>query len=69
MTFPWVNIGGATTAPVNGWAWYGVNDVGGYSTEQILATTHFRIYRSLGGDAALPWGSAAGGSRLGSCRT
>jgi hypothetical protein len=33
-----------------------VNDVGGYSTEQILATTHFRIYRSLGGDAALPAG-------------
>jgi hypothetical protein len=33
-----------------------VNDVGGYSSEQILATTHLRIYRSLGGDAALPNG-------------
>jgi hypothetical protein len=56
VTFPWVNIGRRHDRPVNGWAWYGLNDVGGYSTEQILATTHFRIYRSLGGDAALPWG-------------
>jgi len=56
VTFPWVNIGRRHDRPVNGWAWYGVNDVGGYSTEQILATTHFRIYRSLGGDAALPAG-------------
>jgi zinc metalloprotease ZmpB len=56
VTFPWVNIGRRHDRPVNGWAWYGLNDVGGYSTEQILATTHFRIYRSLGGDAALPAG-------------
>jgi hypothetical protein len=56
VTFPWVNIGRRHDRPVNGWAWYGLNDVGGYSTEQILATTHFRIYRSLGGDAALPVG-------------
>src|SRR5262245_11305871 len=57
VTFPWVTvIGRGHDRPVNGWAWYGVNDVGGYSTEQILATTHFRIYRSLGGDAALPAG-------------
>ncbi len=35
-----------------GWAWGGGNDVGGYSSEQILATTHFRIYRSLGGDSS-----------------
>lgn len=34
----------------DGWAWGGVNDVGGYSSEQILSTTHFRIYRSMGGD-------------------
>jgi len=27
-----------------------VNDVGGYSSEQILSTTHFRIYRCMGGD-------------------
>lgn len=34
------------------WAWGGPNDIGGYSSEQILATTLFRIYRSIGGDAA-----------------
>jgi hypothetical protein len=35
-----------------GWAWGGTQDLGGYNSEQILATTHFRLYRSLGGDAA-----------------
>ncbi|HEX8258507.1 MAG TPA: hypothetical protein VF589_12825 [Allosphingosinicella sp.] len=54
VTFPWVNIGRRHDRPVNGWGWGGANDVGGYSSEQILATTHFRIYRSLGGDAAAP---------------
>lgn len=52
VTFPWVNIGRRHDRPVNGWGWGGANDVGGYSSEQILATTHFRLYRSLGGDAA-----------------
>lgn len=33
------------------WAWGGgANDDGGYGSEQILATCHFRIYRSIGGD-------------------
>lgn len=32
------------------WAWGSANDDGGYGSEQILATCHFRIYRSLGGD-------------------
>ena len=36
----------------SGWGWDGPNDVGGYSSEEILATTHFRIYRSIGGDSA-----------------
>jgi hypothetical protein len=36
----------------SGWAWGGVNDVGSYSSEQILSTTMFRIYRSLGGDSS-----------------
>ena len=36
---------------MNGWGWGGVNDVSGYSSEQILATSHFRFYRSLGGDS------------------
>jgi zinc metalloprotease ZmpB len=35
-----------------GWAWGGgANDDGGYGSEQILATCHFRIYRSIGGDS------------------
>jgi hypothetical protein len=56
LTFPWIT----TSTPsidrrhdrdvTAGWAWNGVNDVGGYSSEQILATTHFRIYRATGGD-------------------
>lgn len=34
------------------WAWGGgANDDGGYGSEQILATCHFRIYQSVGGDA------------------
>ena len=36
---------------VSTWAWGGSNDNGGYDSEQILATTHFRIYRSIGGDS------------------
>ncbi|WP_330253408.1 hypothetical protein OG874_02005 [Nocardia sp. NBC_00565] len=55
LTFPWV----ATAinrrhdrAVGAGWAWAGSNDTGGYNTEQILSTTHFRVYRSLGGDSA-----------------
>lgn len=42
----WMNRDVAT-----GWGWGGANDVGGYSSEEILATTHFRIYRSIGGDS------------------
>lgn len=39
--------------PVNTWAWNGgANDDGAYGSEEILATCHFRIYRSLGGDAS-----------------
>ena len=36
----------------SGWGWGGANDVGGYPSEEILASTHFRIYRSIGGDSA-----------------
>lgn len=54
LTFPFV--GGVITRrhdrPVGGgWAWGGTNDTGGYSSESILSTSHFRIYRSLGGDS------------------
>lgn len=36
--------------PVNGWAWAGGNDDSDYGSEEILATCHFRLYRSIGGD-------------------
>jgi len=51
LTFPWVLPGrnhGRTVS--SGWGWGGVSDTNGYNSEQILSTTHFRIYRSLGGD-------------------
>ena len=35
-----------------GWGWDGPNDDGGYRSEEILSTTLFRAYRSIGGDAA-----------------
>ena len=34
-----------------GWGWDGPNDDNGYSSEQILSTTLFRVYRSIGGDS------------------
>jgi hypothetical protein len=33
-----------------GWAWNGSRDDGGYGSEEILATTLFNFYRSIGGD-------------------
>jgi zinc metalloprotease ZmpB len=49
----WMNRDVAT-----GWAWGGTNDApftgtdpAGYLAEQILATCHFRAYRSIGGDS------------------
>ena len=36
----------------SGWGWGGTSDVGGYSSEQVLSTTMFRVYRSIGGDSA-----------------
>ena len=32
------------------WRWGGPEDDQGYGSEQILATCHFRLYRSIGGD-------------------
>jgi hypothetical protein len=54
LTFPWV--GGVIArrhdrAVSAGWGWNGVNNTGGYNAEQILCTSHFRIYRSIGGDS------------------
>jgi zinc metalloprotease ZmpB len=53
QTFPWVAIVADRRHDrdlASGWAWGGSNDTGGYSSEQILSTTHFRLYRSMGGD-------------------
>ena len=62
VTFPWVNIGRRHDRAVSaGWGWSGnialhpfdfALDGGGYNNEQILCTTLFRFYRSIGGDAA-----------------
>lgn len=64
VSFPWVNIGRRhDRTPAAGWGWAGaialnpfngVLDGGGYNNEQILSTTHFRIYRAIGGDSAEP---------------
>lgn len=37
-----------------GWGWGGANDTNGYSSEQIVSTTLFRLYRSMGGDSPDP---------------
>lgn len=55
QTFPWVYniINRRHDRDVTaGWAWGGVFDFGSYSSEQILCTTHFRLYRAVGGDSA-----------------
>jgi hypothetical protein len=62
VSFPWVNIGRRhDRTPAAGWGWagnIGLNpfsaafDAFGYNNEQILSTSHFRIYRSIGGDSA-----------------
>jgi hypothetical protein len=51
---PWnpVNTRRFDRAVQQGWAWGGVNDDKQYKSEEILATTLFRVYRSIGGDAA-----------------
>lgn len=37
-----------------GWGWGGAKDNGGYQSEEILSTTLFRVYRSIGGDSKKP---------------
>ncbi len=57
VTFPWLTIANPgidrrhDRSVASGWDWYGVNDDGGYGSEQILSSTHFRLYQSLGGDS------------------
>lgn len=53
LTFPWIPVISQRRhdrAISAGWAWGGVNDIGGYESEQILSTTLFRLYRAIGGD-------------------
>jgi hypothetical protein len=42
--------GAAATSTIGTWTWGGGMDLGGYRSEEILATTLFRAYRSIGGD-------------------
>jgi len=56
-TFPWVQeatpIGRRHDRTVtSGWAWFGPNYNTQYSGEQILSSTMFRFYRSIGGDSS-----------------
>ena len=37
--------------PAAGWGWGGAHDDHGYGSEEILATTLFRVYRAIGGDS------------------
>ncbi|MCW2541530.1 MAG: hypothetical protein JWN95_3255 [Frankiales bacterium] len=65
LTFPWVGTvinRRHDRLPSSGWGWagsialapFGAQDGGGYNNEQILSSSMFRIYRSLGGDSTDP---------------
>ncbi len=45
------NLRRSDRAVADGWGWGGPNDDGSYQSEQILSTTMFRVYRSIGGDS------------------
>ncbi len=62
LSFPWVATAvprRQDLTPAGGWGWngaialnpFGPLDPFGYNNEQILSSTHFRIYRSIGGDS------------------
>lgn len=54
QTFPWFPAEDRNheRSIADGFAWGGPKDSKGYNSEQILSTTLFRFYRSIGGDAA-----------------
>ena len=54
QTFPWFPAENRNheRSIADGFAWGGPKDSKGYNSEQILSTTLFRFYRSIGGDAA-----------------
>jgi hypothetical protein len=43
--------GAAATSAIGTWGWGAGMDLGGYRSEEILSTTMFRVYRSIGGDS------------------
>ncbi len=43
--------GATATVTIGTWGWGGGMDQGGYLSEEILSTTMFRAYRSMGGDS------------------
>ncbi len=51
VSFPWLGMRRHDRAVSSGWGWGGSNDDKGYGSEQILSTTLFRAYRSIGGDS------------------
>lgn len=58
QTFPWVQAGlpgldrRHDRSVAAGWGWFGPNWNTQYGGEQVLSTTLFRLYRSIGGDSA-----------------
>ena len=58
QTFPWVQAGlpgldrRHDRGVAAGWGWFGPNWNTQYGGEQVLSTTLFRLYRSIGGDSA-----------------
>lgn len=54
LTFPWVPAipRRIDRSVALGWAWGGTQDDHDYNSEEILATTLFRIYRSTSGDSS-----------------
>lgn len=57
ITFPWLTLANPTIdrrhdrTVASGWGWYGANDDGAYGSEQILSSSHFRLYQAFGGDS------------------
>lgn len=53
LTFPWLGWDRRHDRdPQQGWTFGSAKDNNGYGSEQLLSTCHFRIYRSIGGDAS-----------------
>jgi len=57
ITFPWLTLANPgidrrhDRTVAASWGWGGPNDDGAYGSEQILSSSHFRLYQALGGDS------------------